>query len=276
MIHIYQLTDAAYPDQIDSKKWMIFGEGLVFLTILVIGIVQIIKSVRKEIQLNRQQSNFLLSVTHELKTPIASLKLLLQTIKNPNLDSDKKNKFVESGLLDIERLNTMIDNLLLTARMENGQHELQFKTIDLEQFVEELVKKYGHIIRQKHQLKLDIESITVQSEETALTSILLNLLENATKYSPADSTITIKAFQKNGSSIIQIIDEGSGIPKEEKELITQKFYRIGNENTRNSKGSGLGLYIVSQLLELNHAQLEILDNQPTGSIFQIVFTKKES
>lgn len=274
MIHLFQVTKAAYPNEIQSKKWMIFGEGLVFLIILIFGVYTVTKAVKKEIAIRKLQNNFLLSVTHELKTPIASIKLLLQTIGNKNLPDERKEKLVHSGLLDIERLNKMIDNLLLTARVENHQHDITIEPINLTAFLKDLVNKYGHIIEQKHVLTSDIkDNLKINSESTSLSSILLNLIENAVKYSPSGSKISLHGFENENEIIVEVRDEGIGIPEVEKEKILQKFYRIGNENTRTTKGSGLGLYIVSELVKLNQAKLLIRNNSPKGSIFSIKFAK---
>ncbi len=249
-----------------SRITMIVGEGSVFLILLALGIYRVKKSFEKETLLAKQQKNFMLSVTHELKTPLAAIKLNLQTLQKRKLDEEQKELMISNAVQETDRLNQLLENVLLAARMDNA--ELQFHKEEIN-FSELL----GHLIDStftSSRIKKEIEpGIMVNSDRLALPSLVSNLIENALKYSKGVVTVALRKDQ--GSAVLEVTDEGPGIPQEEKENVFKKFYRRGNEETRRSKGTGLGLYIVKHITEKNNASIEILDNKPAGAIFRVTF-----
>ena len=260
--------------EIDRKKnhqlWMHIGEGTVFLILLSLGILKIYNTRKKENELARLQNNFLLSVTHELKSPLASVKLQLQTLQKHKLDESTQNKLVQKALTDNERLLRMIDNILLASRAENQNNILHLKKINLNETLQKLI--YQSFDECKQQIKLNVdEAIFIEADDQFLAIIFSNLIENAFKYSPANSDLEITAQQENKRTMISVKDKGVGISDNEKQLVFDKFYRIGNEETRSAKGTGLGLYIVKSLATLHSIQIRISDNKPTGVVFTLIF-----
>jgi two-component system phosphate regulon sensor histidine kinase PhoR len=251
-------------------KWlMIFGEGLVFITLLAVGILQTRKSFRKEALLAKQQNNFLLSITHELKSPIASIKLYLQTFGKHELKPEKKQELVARAVNDADRLNSLVENILLVSRIDNDSNFLNFSTINLSKLCKEV---YAHFHNETHQIEAEIEpNLFVAGDELALQSVLLNLLENAVKYSPESKRIKIKLSSNDQEVILEVLDWGMGVKAEDQERIFQRFYRVGNEETRLAKGTGLGLYIVKYLVNQHKAKIQVMNNEPMGSIFQVKF-----
>jgi signal transduction histidine kinase len=260
---------------IERKKnhqlWMHVGEGTVFLILLSLGVLKIYNTRKKENELNRLQSNFLLSVTHELKSPLASVKLQLQTMQRHKLDETIQNKLLQKALTDNERLLRMIDNILLASKAENENNILQLKRLNLSKTLQNLVQQAFDESKQLIKLNID-ESVFVVADEQFLSIIFSNLIENALKYSPANSTIEINAHQKNNKTLVSVKDEGVGIADNEKQVVFDKFYRIGNEETRSAKGTGLGLYIVKSLTDLHKIKISISDNRPRGTVFTLVFS----
>jgi two-component system sensor histidine kinase CiaH len=260
--------------EIESKKnhrlWMHVGEGTAFLILLSMGVLKIYNTRKKENELARLQSNFLLSVTHELKSPLASVKLQLQTLQKHKLDELTQNKLLQKALSDNERLLRMIDNILLASRAENENNILQLKRINLNENLNKLIQQAFE--ESKQRIKLDIdEAIFVEADEQFLSIIFSNLIENALKYSPVNSNIEIQTKQEGNKTIVYVKDEGAGIADREKQMVFNKFYRIGNEETRSAKGTGLGLYIVKSLTTLHNIQISISDNKPKGTVFTLVF-----
>lgn len=251
-------------------KWlMIFGEGVVFISLLTVGILQTRKSFRKEALLAKQQNNFLLSITHELKSPIASIKLYLQTFGKHELKPDKKHELVARAVSDADRLNSLVENILLVSRIDNNSKFLKFSPINLSKLCKET---YAHFQNETHQIEAEIQpNLFVEGDELALQSILLNLLENAVKYSPDSKRIKVKLWANDLDVILEVFDWGMGVKTEDQERIFQRFYRVGNEETRLAKGTGLGLYIVKYLVNQHKAKIQIRNNEPIGSIFQIRF-----
>ena len=258
-------------DEKRHKRWlMIIGEGSVFLVLLLLGIVKTRNAFKKEAALSDQQKNFLLSVTHELKSPLASAKLSLQTLLKRDLEKEKQNSIISHALSDTERLNNLVDNLLLAARIDNGPFPLHKEETDLTAFISETLEKTSGVVQSNNSVMYQLQpGIIYPIDRLAFYSILLNLFENAVKYSLQKSTLTIECLQHNQHVFIRFIDEGIGIPEHEKRFVFKKFYRIGNEETRKTKGTGLGLYIVKYLVERHNGSISVKNNSPKGSIFEI-------
>ncbi len=261
--------------EIDKKKdqrlWMHVGEGTVFFIFLSLGVLKIYNTRKKENELNRLQSNFLLSVTHELKSPLASVKLQLQTLQKHNLEESLKNKLLQKALADNERLLRIIDNVLLASKTDIENNILHLQKIDLSETITKLVEQSFEENKNNIQVVAD-EAVFVEADEQFISIIFSNLIENALKYSPANSTLEINIQSKNNKAIVSVKDNGVGIVDTEKENVFTKFYRIGNEETRSTKGTGLGLFITKNLCDLQHIQINIKDNKPNGTVFTLLFS----
>lgn len=255
------------------KRWiMIAGEGTVFVTLLLLGIVQIRKTFKKESALAQQQKNFLLSITHELKSPIASAKLQLQTLQKHELDRDKQKEIISNAIHDTDRLNNLVENILFAAKIDNSVYKLHKEKVNISELITEAITQTLESFRYKQKIVLDIEpSIFMDIDRSSFPSIFLNLFENAVKYSTENSTITIRLKKQDHKLILSVADDGIGIPEIEKGIIFKKFYRIGNEETRKTKGTGLGLYIVKYLVEQHQGTITVKNNTPKGSIFEVEF-----
>jgi two-component system, OmpR family, phosphate regulon sensor histidine kinase PhoR len=249
-----------------SRLAMIIGEGSVFLLLLGIGIYRVKKSFEKETQLASQQKNFMLSVTHELKTPLAAVKLNLQTMQKRELEKQQVQDLLANCLRETDRLNQLIENVLLAARMENAELKFFKEKINLSEFTEQHLSSAFNDPRITKQIE---KNVFVNADRLALSSLLSNLVENALKYS--EGTIAVKVFTANGLPVIEIADRGPGIPAGEKENVFRKFYRIGNEETRRTKGTGLGLFIVRYIADQNNISIQLKENHPKGSVFSLTF-----
>jgi two-component system phosphate regulon sensor histidine kinase PhoR len=260
------LIEKANLDQkLRSRIWMVLGEGSVFFILLAIGVWQTLQSFKKEVSLARQQKNFLLAVTHELKSPIASVKLYLQTLQKRELEREKQNEIVAKAIADTDRLGSLVENLLLATKIDRSDYMLHFEELNLSDLLSQIAATHPENKRLQTEIQ---QGIKMQADKLAFTSIVVNLLENALKYS--EQNVTVK-LQNDKNILLSIIDSGAGIADDEKQKVFEKFYRIGNEDTRKSKGTGLGLYIVKNLVERHNGTIHIRNNQPGGSIFEIEF-----
>jgi len=255
------------------KRWiMISGEGIVFIGVLLLGIFQIRKTFKREAELSQQQQNFLLSVTHELKSPIASTKLQLQTLQKHELNREKQKEILANAINDTDRLNNLVENMLLAAKIENSVYLLHKEKYNLSEYITEGMNQTIQSFQYKQKVELNIEpNIYMDIDRTNFPSIILNLFENAVKYSPEDSTIVVSLKKQNQKIILSVADQGIGISDKEKETIFQRFYRSGSEETRKTKGTGLGLYIVDYLVKQHNGTITVKNNTPKGSIFEVVF-----
>ncbi len=259
-------------NKLDKKKLMIIGEGSVFILILLAGIYKTRKTIFKELKLAEQQKNFLLSITHELKSPVATIKLYLQTLLKRELEKQKKEEIITNSIKETERLNNLIDNLLLASKIESDVYPLFLENTEIGPFIEKTTVNLKAIYHEKYEfiIKIDPE-LTLNIDKQAFSSVILNIMENSIKYSPTNSSIKIEGIKENGKIILRFIDQGIGIPDNEKALVFNRFYRIGSEDTRSTKGTGLGLFIVKHLIEKQNGKIAVYDNSPKGSIFEIIF-----
>ena len=256
-------------NQYASQEYMILGEASVFVLSLAIGVWLINRGYHREMLAALQQRNFLLSITHELKSPIASIRLVLETFQRRELPRDKAEHLTKNALLETERLNKLVNDLLLSAKLESA-YQLHKVPVNIAQVVEDILEQM--------EAKYPNASFTFNKQTAVedtlgdvagLDSVILNLLENAVKYSGAAPDIEARISQHGNTIRLEIADQGIGIDESEKAKIFEKFYRIGSEDTRKTKGTGLGLYIVSQIVKAHKGKIAVLDNDPQGTVFRI-------
>jgi len=255
-----------------NSKGMIVGETAVFIFIVFVGAYSLHKALNKERKLHKQQKNFLLSVTHEFKSPLASIKLYLQTILKRELERDKQKSFINNSLKDIERLDDLVENMLLASQIESNSYSFPKEIFNLSDLVNTVADRLQVHTCSSQIIRPRIESgITIKGDKFALTSMVTNLIENAVKYSPPCAEVHVNLFRNNGTIHFVIEDSGIGIKDLEKSRIFDKFYRVGSEDTRKTKGTGLGLFIVKQVLDKHQASIKVKNNQPSGTIFEVIF-----
>ncbi|MDZ4683389.1 MAG: HAMP domain-containing sensor histidine kinase [Saprospiraceae bacterium] len=252
------------------QEWMIVGEASVFIVSLVIGIWLINRGYHREVMAAQQRRNFLLSITHELKSPIASIKLVLETLLKRQLTKEQSDKISQSALRESDRLNDLVNDLLLSARLETA-YQPYTEELDLSALLRDLIQK----LQEKYPkvaflLKEDAPVGLVRADKSGITSVALNLLENAVKYSPESPKIEMRLMRHNGTITWEVTDNGIGIEDKEKVRVFEKFYRIGNEDTRQTKGTGLGLFIVKEVVRAHGGNIVIVNNQPKGSVFRVI------
>ncbi|MCJ0742786.1 sensor histidine kinase [Pedobacter montanisoli] len=256
-----------------SRLPMIMGEGAVFLFLLGIGAYFIHSSITKEEKLHENQQNFLLSVTHELKSPLAAIKLSLQTIAKRELDREMQISLIRNSLKDVERLDDLVENMLLATKIESRTYSFPKEEFDFSDLVTKIIDRLQvHACGSEQLIKTKIEhEIKVIGDKFALSSVVTNLVENAIKYSGPCAEITVELCQNDGKPFLSVADKGMGVPDSEKLHIFDKFYRVGDENVRKSKGTGLGLFIVKEVLQNHDADISVKDNVPHGAIFEVTF-----
>lgn len=251
---------------------MIVSEGTVFLLFLIFGVYKIKQAQDKEIALNNQQRNFFLSITHELKTPIAATKLQLQTLQKQKLNEELKQELIASALLETERLNNLIDNVLFASRLDSGEFVFKKEKQNISKIAGDIIQRYYKNELSKGELTADIDAdLFAEVDEYTFPSIITNLIDNALKYSFENKQIVVQLKRSDADILLAVKDSGCGISATDKEKIFSKFFRAGNEETRRSKGTGLGLYIVSYIVKNHHAKIKVKDNLPKGSIFEVQF-----
>ncbi len=256
-----------------KKKLAWIGEGLTlgFITVLI-GIAMYLY-LDKIIRLNAQQNNFLLAVTHELKTPIAATKLALQTIKKDNTQK-LLPKMLEMANSNVLRLSQMVEQILMATRFESKFTDPLMVEVDLAEEIQTTLNSMELSPEVRSRIVTNIpEGIELYADEKMIQTVFRNLITNALKYSE-EGEISIEAINHQDHITISFSDFGIGIPEAEKRKVFEKFYRVGEEKTRTKPGSGLGLYLVKKITEMHDGRVTIEDNVPNGTRF-ILNLKKQ-
>ena len=272
------LTTVQYQDKIfaieaaakkNTTKYV--AEGITFLLFILIGAGYVYRSVRRQFLAQIQQQNFMMAVTHELKTPISVAKLNLETLQKYTLDSEKKHRLIHTTLQEIARLNTLTNNILISSQFESSAYTTSKEELNFSDLLKDCVQNF----RDRYPDKMFTEKIDVDIElegDAFLLQLLVNnILENAVKYSPKEKPVFCQLTTENKIVRLNIIDEGAGISTEEKKKIFDKFYRVGNEETRKTQGTGLGLFLCFKIAKNHNADIFVTNNKPTGSNFAVNF-----
>ena len=271
--HISSLTEQLNnsEDYIARRLTMIAGEGTVFIIIIFFGAFYVIRSYYSEINLAKKEKNFALSVTHELKTPIASSKLFAETLlQRKDLSKSQVTTSLEKIVYEQNRLNELVEKILLVSTIDEMKNDMNLKPVSFNAIINQVIgeDENSHIIKNNV-----AEDVIFSGDDFYLISLFQNLLDNAQKYSPDGSEINIYSESSPSKIIICISDQGVGIPDEEKSKIFDRFYRIEDEETRSSKGTGLGLFLVNQIVKMHGGKIVCKNNKPKGSIFELHFKK---
>lgn len=253
-------------DKLQAKRWMIIGEGAVFIALLAFGFYKLNTSIKKELELSRQQQNFLLSVTHEIKTPLTALKLSLQTLKKSAPVESSTAQVLQHALKEQQRLEQFVDDIFAVNALEDQRWEKVVNKVNIASLLPTITAPLQNLYPANH-IHIECPELVINSDEKALRIVLSNLIENACKYSPFCGHVHVAVKKLNGLAVIHIADEGDGIDPKDQELVFKKFYRLGEEKKRFSKGSGLGLYLVKSFTSYLGGSISIKPNQPKGSIF---------
>lgn len=269
--HLIQITEELQRvnGTVNNKAVMIIGEGLVFFSILIFGLWRIKVSIKKDQQLSERQSNFLLSVTHELKTPLAANKLYLQTLIKRDFTTEKREELLQKAIIENQRLEEIVESILTAARIENRTLKLHKEWISLNKVISELIENHNLIAGKPWVVFENSEEIGIEADAFMIKTILRNLIENAFKYAGDSPKLVVFLKRENGRVKFGTRDLGPGIQSELQREVFKKFVRIESEETRSQKGTGLGLFIASEFSKLHGGRLSYIPNKPKGSIFEI-------
>jgi signal transduction histidine kinase len=256
------------------KTKQFIGEGLTFLFLFLLGAIYVYRSLLKQLRYSNQQQNFMMAVTHELKTPIAISHLNIETLLKRDLDNKQQNKLLEATLKETKRLDTLSNNILLASQLDMGQYETNQQELDLSKLIKEACQSFQERFPMRLLDTFIEASIFIQGEALLIQMLVNNLLDNANKYSPSNTPIAVHLQREQQQLILTVKDLGIGIPVNDREKIFEKFYRVGAERTRSSKGTGLGLYLCKKIAAFHHANLQVKPNEGQGSIFTVTFPNK--
>jgi len=252
--------------------WSALIIGVVVFALILVGLSFYLFLMIKEVQLNQRQANFIDSVTHELKSPIASLRLYLETLEMRALTDEQRTKFYRVMEEELERLDHLITQLLEVGRIDAIGLQSEPEEIALGS----LLQKCGTAACAHHKrdeaetITYDIQPTLVYARPLVLETIFRNLLDNAVKYGGEPPKVDVQVLTDRGRVITRIIDNGHGVPPELRTKIFRMFFRVGSELTRRQKGTGLGLYIVHTLVKQLHGRVSVHSRTgQSGSVFEV-------
>ena len=271
-------ADTGYAAQVNKirqyqqrKTVQYIEEGAIFLLVIIIGAAVIYRTVRSQFRVSQQQQNFIMAITHELKTPIAVTKLNLETLQKHKLDDGRRQKLLSTTLEETERLNTLTSNILISFQLEGGRYNITKEELNLSALAEACVQHFRRRFADRTWNGHIEEDVMIEGDHMLLQVLINNLLENAVKYSAKESAIGFRVARQASVIQLTVTDQGSGIPDEEKKRIFNRFYRMGDELTRKTKGTGLGLYLCSKIAHDHRATISVSDNETGGSNFSVWF-----
>ena len=256
---------------VGGPDWLILTEGMLLLISILVGVYVIFLYWSRQAALVREQRQFIAQVTHELKSPLASLQLHLETIRRHQPPPERLAAFLETMLSDAGRLNGLIDNLLSANRVGQKHWRLNLQTIDFSAFVERYFRARQFNLPKAGKLSLDITpGIFAAIDQDAMETVLRNLLENAVLYSDNSPEITVTLTEEQDKCCLAFADHGRGIEPREQKKIFNMFYRIRRKN-ENIRGSGLGLFIVHATVRHHNGQIKVdSKGKGQGTTFRII------
>ncbi len=255
------------------KKAQYVGEGVAFFAIIILAAYFVFRATLRHLKFTQQQQNFMMAVTHELKTPISIVRLNVETLQRRQLKVEHKEKILADTLMETDRLNNLCNNILVTSQLETGKYHCLKEPIDMKEMLEQVSQEFQHRFPDRNiNFHSTEDNVVLQGEVLLIQLLLSNLIENAVKYSFKGAIIDLALKTKSNKIILSVADNGPGVQDEEKKLVFDKFYRTGDENKRKTKGTGLGLYLCKKIVQSHNGTISVSDNQPQGAIFTVIFT----
>jgi signal transduction histidine kinase len=261
-------------EQLTGKEkllYLILFAGII--VVMLIGIILMVRAVIHESEISRMKSEFVSNVSHELKTPLALIRMFGETLDSGIVTDEKdKRKFYSIIRKESERLTHLINNVLDFSRMDAGVKEYNFQEADLVEVVKSSLEAYKFQISDsgfKIESDLPDEPVILKIDKDAISQVLLNLLNNAVKFSDEEKYILVKVCRDLTSALILILDHGVGIPKDELKKIFDKFYRVSAARTKETRGSGLGLTLAKHIVEAHGGTIEVESEVGKGSKFTV-------
>lgn len=253
---------------------MLAYEGPVFLLVMLLGLYIIGRSLQSEQEFKRRQQNFLMAASHEFRTPISTLRLLAQTLELRELPREKQLDYLKHISHEIDRLEDLSERLLATSRLAQNLGQVKPERHDLNQAVSRcLAHQQDTLVARGATLYLEPAPtpLPVELDPEAFSLVLSNLLDNAVKYSPQpEKPIWVRLRSQGGQAVLEVEDRGVGLSKSQLKQIFEPFYRVGDEQTRRTRGLGLGLYLVKSITELMGGRVWA-EALPKGSRFVLSF-----
>jgi two-component system, OmpR family, phosphate regulon sensor histidine kinase PhoR len=251
--------------------------SILLLGITLLSFVLLYKNLLRQKKLAEVKNEFISNITHELKTPIATVGVAIEALKNFNAidDPQRTKEYLDISQNELQRLGLLVDKVLKLSMFEKKEVELKYETFNLKGVVDEVVASL-RLQLEKNNARVSVTNegdVTIQGDRLHLLSVVFNLVDNALKYSKGEPTIHVDMIEKEGNVVMTVTDNGIGIAPEYKNKIFDKFFRIPHGDTHNAKGYGLGLSYVAQVVQKHNGTIEIESQPDIGTKFIITLPK---
>lgn len=252
----------------------------ILLLVLIAAVVFVYRAVKKELELAQLKADFVSNVSHELRTPLALISMFAETLELDRVKNDEKKKEYYSIISqEANRLGRIVNSILNFAKMEAGKRKFNFESAQINEIVENIYQTYNYHLKNKgfkfeKHLTENLPEVKVDSE--AVSEALINLIDNAVKYSAESKEVTLKTLSADGNVIIEVSDKGIGIAQEDQKKIFDKFFRVPSGLVHNVKGTGIGLSIVKQIVDAHKGRIELVSEPGKGSTFRIFISVDSS
>ncbi len=256
-----------------STSFMVFSSTILTI-IIMLGFSLSIHIMFKQKRLSQIKNDFVNNMTHELKTPISTISLASQMLKDDSIPLEAKNLGYISNIIDDEskRLSYQVEKVLKTALFEQGQIKLKRREINVHKLIENVIKNFDIQVKSRNGdviKKLEAENPVLNVDEVHFTNIIFNLLDNAVKYSDEEPNITVSTKQNGKGVLVSVADQGIGIRKQDQKRIFDQFYRVSTGNLHDVKGFGLGLSYVKKIVDAHHGDIRLKSEYRKGTTFEI-------
>jgi len=272
-VELYQQETDLFETFLTSRRGIYFYMFILLAGILIFGLILTVRTVVREIELSRMKSDFVSTISHEFKSPLSSIRQLSEMLQSGRIPAEEyRQQYYDVLVEQSERLSLLIDNILDFSKIEEGKKEFDFAMVEISSLVLEIVTAIQDQVRHKDfniQLEIEESLPLIKADRAALAQATTNLIDNAIKYSGDSRNIIVRIFAEHPYLMILIKDFGIGIRKEEINKVFERFYRGGDELTRKVKGSGLGLTLVKQIVEVHNGNIDVESEPGKGSTFSI-------
>ncbi len=276
------MRNVPWMEHSQSVSTLILVEGCVLMAIILVGLYLIFVSFRRQVSMNQLQSGFLDSVTHELKTPLAAIRLNTETLLMRELDEAKRRQFLARSMVEIERLQSLIDGVLLSARVESG-FRVEYQYVDLLEILDESWRRISDRVGERRRLQFDRECgeepylWRMSLDYASLSMAFDNLLNNAVKYTDDGGLIAVVVRVSRDRLSIAIRDDGCGIEKRDLRRVFRKFYRSDQQRRKHVSGTGLGLYVSDMVIRAHKGRVYAAsEGLNRGATFHVEFRRNDS
>ncbi|MEO9869420.1 sensor histidine kinase [Ekhidna sp.] len=273
----YEINVSLYAQSVTDLISYRTKRNLITLSIVVFiilaGMVLIIRNLRKEIQLNKTKADFVANVSHEIRTPLALISMFNETLLMGRVKEDKKYEYYEIISKETSRLKNIVNKILSFSQIDANKKAYNFSKVSPDEIIKDVVNSYSYHLSEKgftYDLNLN-GNIEINADHEAFSEVLINLIDNAMKYSKEEKHIVLESKSDQTHYILDVSDKGVGIDKKNQKNIFDKFFRVEGGNVHNTKGTGLGLSLVAEIMKAHNAEISVESTLGEGSQFTLKF-----